>query len=95
MQAITQKMLDVSTEHMTEHDANTMAESSVIQYELDQYGWLVWVADESWTSDDGPYAGDRSAAFRKVIDFARAAECDYVRFDRDGPRYDHLESFDW
>ena len=92
--SIITKMLDVSTGHMTLRDAETMCDSSVIHYELDEYGWLVYVPNE----DDetfAEYAQDRSTAFRDVLLRARELDCAYVHFDRDGPIDGSLKLFDW
>ena len=93
MQIVSKKLMDISSEHMTEADAKALPASSVVVYETDEYGWLVWVPKAKEGGAD--YANDMSEAFQNVLKEACVAECDYVWFDRDGPRYNDLESFDW
>jgi len=92
------KVLDVSTGHMTHEDNLGLAANSVDSakalvpvYELGEYGWLVYIGelDDNWPAEDW------SEAFRTVLKKALELGCEYVRWDRDGKKYDELETFDW
>ena len=86
-------VLDVSTAHMTQEDADQLsAEYRCGQapvYELSEYGWLCYAGEieENWDK--------MSPAFLNVMRAAKELKCDYVRFDRDGREYPELQKFDW
>lgn len=87
------QVLDVSTQHVTEKDCAALADagSALPVFPLADYGFLVYAhdADENWEADE------MSPEFFAVLTLALAQNCDYVRFDRDGPVYDDLPTFDW
>jgi hypothetical protein len=87
------KVLDLSTVHMTEEDAEKLNPCSGIQslsYELGEYGWLIYIGEmkENW-------GDEMSEAFMNALKEAKELGCDYVRFDRDGRTYEELPVFDW
>lgn len=89
------KFMDASTGHMTKSDCEKLEqwarERTAPVYELQEYGFLVYVGEieDNWPSTE------MSPAFLKVLGAAREANCDYVRFDRDGKVYPELEAFEW
>ncbi len=85
------KVLDISTGHMTLEDSKKLGpETKQPVYELDEYGWLVYVGEMSENWDE-----TMSEAFMNILKAAKELGCDYVRFDRDGRMYVDLPYFDW
>jgi len=93
MEPLILRMLDISTMHMEFIDNVRLQErlEELCAYDLVGSGWLLYVGelDDNWPKEDW------SAAFRKVLEWARDMNCDYVRFDRDGQEYEFLPTFDW
>lgn len=85
------KMLDVSTGHLSKEDHMRLKyrEPELPVYELDEYGWLVYVGEinENWE--------EFSEDFNKIIVEAKKQGCEYVRFDRDVIIYKSFKVFDW
>jgi hypothetical protein len=83
--------LDISTAHITEEDNKQLdihaLKGELPVYALNEYGWFVWAETE--------FGDDMSSAIKDVLEIARAHECAYVRFDRDGREYDELPKFEW
>jgi hypothetical protein len=85
------RVLDVSTGHISLSDVDGLENSGRPVYELEGFGWLVYVGEleDNWPSDVF------SGAFINILRKAQELECDYVRFDRDGREYPELQTFDW
>jgi len=91
------KVLDISTGHMEQRDAELLdkwhSSGSLLippTYVLAEYGYLVYCR--------GPREAETnelSQAVQTILAWARSLGCDYVRFDRDGRQYDGLPIFDW
>jgi len=87
------KTLVISTVHIEESDLDVIA-NDLISYELDEYGWLIYVNLEH--ANDilfTEYAV--SDALISAIKLAQNNDCLYLRLDRDGPEVDGLSKFDW
>jgi hypothetical protein len=88
-------ILDLSTAHLPAHLGGRAlsGEDGVIAYELEGYGWLMWVPPDP----DG-HAADHPALPAQVLAIQRYASergCDFVLFDRDADILSDLPTWDW
>lgn len=87
------KTLDISTSHITIEDVDKLNNANALHlaatYDLDGFGWLCYVGEfeENWQ--------EMSPQFYKIMEEAKALDCDYVRFNRDGFEYKELEKYEW
>lgn len=96
----TNKVLDISTGHITENDNKLLAdeECPVSAYKF-IYGFLVNVPHNL----ENIYEETRKAivitgfsdAFQTIYELARKNKCDYIMFDCDGITYEDLPVFEW
>lgn len=89
------KFLDLSTGHLHQHVMNGPLNSfdGVIAYEDEDGAWL-WVP----TDELEQHVVDYPEVPPEVVVIWRHAielDCDYVRFDRDGPKDSALPTWDW
>jgi len=85
------KVFVLSTAHATKEDLEKAQIWITDMGAADQYG--VWI----YAAIDREYFANRgfSDAFWNCLNTALQNECTYVRFDRDGPVLNSLETFDW
>lgn len=100
------KFLDVSTGHITEHDASLLTQISsgwlkgvTLTAWMFPYGWWVYLNPELKDSlapykEHILYAGFSEAFFDLLI-AADAMGCTYICFDRDGLVYEGAPKFEW
>lgn len=95
------KTLVLSTAHMTREDSELLAEAqhdvelagmTPVTYEMDEYGWMVYVSSESLISSS---LSQFSEGFRDAVEMAQAHGCLWVRFDRDANVVGELKTYDW
>lgn len=101
----------LSTAHMTQQDhmalsslcGNGQVDAGCLHITEYDNGFLLtlWVTQECLDEDDvdayGEFANANQlsvALFNRIKD-AVAADCRYLRFDRDGDKYEHLTQFEW
>lgn len=87
------QFLIVSTIHVTQETAKMLDETPVKDWPVaggpwGTYGWFMWCREEDLEGNIPP-------ELMGVFDFARAAGCNYVLFDRDGDQRDDLPQFEW
>ena len=89
------RVLDLSTAHLPEHlgSHGLSSQDGVIAYDLDGYGWLMWVPPDP----DSHAAGYPTlpAQVLTIQRYARQRICDYVLFDQDADTIDDLPTWDW
>ena len=85
------KTLVVSTLHITKEDSEVLSESHSNEIVAHSYeeGW--WV----WTGEANEHFALLSVFANNVIAVARENDCQWVRFDADGPEIEGLEKFEW
>jgi hypothetical protein len=79
-----------STRHVTPGDAEQMTKNPGL-FAADEHQFWVWTGYGAKKADGPPL----SPNLRKLLKIAKAAGCDYVRLDGDGPVCDDLPQFDW
>ena len=91
-----EKTLVCSTSHYTENDDKVL--SRIARKDCS----CVHATDAGFTVRTNPELGidtvlwlQLSAAFDRVMQLAASNECDAVRFDRDAPAIDGLQTFEW
>jgi hypothetical protein len=85
------KLLDLSTGHLRPHLADQLASTAgVIAYRL-EYGWLMWVPNDSAHACDER----RPAEVLAIQRYARSHDCDYVLFDADADTVEDLPHWQW
>jgi hypothetical protein len=96
------KTLVLSTAHMTEADSNLLPyadECGLVVYELDEYGWMIYVNDEYLRNESTPLSlselSDFSDGFKQAIKLAQDNDCEWLRFDRDANTVDELPEYEW
>jgi hypothetical protein len=98
---VTFTVLDLSTAHLPETYCETGpgVEIGVTVYDLDGYGWLMWVPKDPDEHSRNYHDEDEDEGIPEAIltvqRYARALGCDYVRFDRDGDVNADLPTWDW
>ena len=95
-----QKVLDISTAHIWEHDVRLLldsdagkSENPIVAFKY-QYGFLVAVQDERGVYTSALKYG-YSTVFVKIMRYALKLKLSFVKFDQDGITYDDLKYFDW
>ena len=87
----------LSTAHMTQADSELMPYASevtgLVSYEMDEYGWLIYVNDEFLNNTSN--LSDFSDSFRQAIKLAQDNGCEWLRFDRDADTVDELPEHEW
>lgn len=90
------RILHVSTGHMTEDDLERAGASNgpnVVGYKY-EYGVFVFVPTENDFANI--LLRDKwSEGFIKTLQLARNQDCQWVKFDCDGPVYEELHVYDW
>jgi len=94
-----QKILVLSTAHLTEEDNDFLSNeeySENLDCVIDEtpYGWMVHISknkDELFSEVHRLL----SENFRKAMELAFINDCDWVRFDCDGNVVEELKSYDW
>ena len=89
------RVLDLSTAHLPEHlgSHGLSGEEGVTAYDLDGYGWLMWVPP-----DPDSHATDYPGLPAEVLTiqrYARQRGCDYVMFGQDADIIADLPTWDW
>lgn len=86
MELCIEKMLVVSTAHLT--GPYEIEACSLLYYELDHGGWLVYCRDEHGRDNlnDGAEA---------ILEIAKDQGCVWVKFDPDGPELEGIKTYDW
>ena len=89
------RVLVLSTAHLPEHLGRHRLcdEDGVVAYDLDGYGWLMWVPP-----DPDSHAADYSGPPAEVLTiqrYARQRGCDYVLLGQDADIIDGLPTWDW
>jgi hypothetical protein len=88
-----QKVLTVSTAHITEADRRLLEDPFCEILKADfYYGWFVWV-DEPIIYEEAET--DFSEAFVKLLNYAHKLKCNWIQLDCDGPTYSDLQTFNW
>jgi len=92
MNILKYQMMDASSSHITESDADllTNGETDVIAHAY-EFGWLVMIDPEL----DGELLYGYSDAFQNLYKIAYAGDCQYLLLDADAKIYDELPQFDW
>jgi hypothetical protein len=95
-----QKVLDISTGHITKSDSLLLSDASrgesenpIVTYKYD-YGFLVAVQDERGVYSQAKKYGF-SNQFIKIMRMALKLKLSFVKFDGDAIAYDDLKFFDW
>lgn len=90
------RFLDLNTGHLPpELGTDGLADADgVIAHETD-VGWLMWVPDNPDDPNLHNDGDEPPEIVQTIIRHARANDCDYVLFDRDGPVDDDLPTWDW
>lgn len=92
-----QKMLDLSTAHITENTADALNEGydfNLVIYPKAEYGWFIHVPDEEFFEDEEKVF-DLPTDLVRLIDIARVKECTWIMLDRDGSIHDNLPTYIW
>jgi hypothetical protein len=96
------QILDISTAHVSERTARILDEivaddallglrPGVIVHGKGEHGWLVYVPSEPSQESTPDFPED----LRTCMEHARALDCDWVMFDRDGVVIDALPEYEW
>lgn len=85
-----QKMLVLSTAHISRETALYLDNYQSIGYSKDEYGWFIPITDVDTQYRNG--WPDDLWAIRK---FAIAHGCSWIMLDRDADTIDGLETWDW
>lgn len=80
------RMLVLTTVHLTRETANLMSSLPTAAFDKQDYGWFVYVTEET---DQLP------TDLEACIHYARSRSCEWLMFDCDGPTIDGLPVFDW
>jgi hypothetical protein len=86
-----ERMLVLSTRHLTEHTCNTILPVwTGPAWEKTEYGWFVYANIEDISAEP-------PEDLRQCIRYAQnpGVSCDWIMFDRDGPTVDELPTYDW
>lgn len=86
------KIWTLSTCHITQEDSEKMLDCSLITYDLEGYGWLVYIPSSDIIDN---YGKDVSPALQKILGLAKDLGCTWIKFDRDGPEEESLTQFNW
>lgn len=93
------KMLDVSTIHISQNDAELLQKDAMDACHSDSLivkeypeGFFVYVSREH---GDDQVRTDFSPEFKAIMAEARRLKCKWVCFDGDGVMYDGLKEFNW
>ena len=95
------KMLTLSTAHITvqainelEEDADAKSAFGPVVYKKAGYGFFIYVPKdmELWEETKKEI---RSKDILDVMEYARAAGCEWLMIDRDGPVEDDLTVYEW
>ena len=92
-----QKMLDVSTAHITREDSAVLVEWSRMDespccFASYEHGWWLHV----WEEDCGPIERrELSESFMAILRLCRSLDIDYLKLDCDGTEHDDLDKHDW
>lgn len=94
------KYLDASTSHITKEDAELLDGPAPVPVRLNrEEGAFIHVAQYEHQELEGQIVAVRkegfSAAFARLLRFARANHCDWILLDRDADVLPGLETFDW
>ena len=92
------KVLVLSTAHMTEGDSNLLPyaeEYGLVVYEMDEFGWMIYVNDEYLQKVLPPELSDFSDGFKQAIKLAQKNGCEWLRFDRDANTVEQLPEYEW
>ena len=99
-----QKVLVVSTGHITADDNNSLLHYPYNPQDLShslivdsfEYGYNIYVnLDKNEPKIEDSPDWNYSDALKKLMQLARSLGCTYLKLDRDGETYDDLESFEW
>jgi len=98
------KMLELSTAHITAHDATALSVKANYPDDTDgplprviahEYGWLMAVpARDNEDLTDGELAREYPSVHAAVT-YARRAGCQWVYFDRDAEEDENLPAYTW
>jgi hypothetical protein len=79
------KTLVISIAHISEETNNFLLDNET---QIDRFGFWLWVS--YWIEyEDLPFDLVEICKLAKVLD------CEVIRIDRDGPKYDNLKTYDW
>jgi hypothetical protein len=90
------RMLHASTGHATQEDIERAQQSNgpdIVGYQF-EYGVLVLIPNENNFADILLH-NKWSEGFVKTLQLARNQNCQWVKFDQDGPVYEDLILYDW
>jgi hypothetical protein len=92
-----QKMLDISTRHITPGDATLLGERGFHEFPLTvylkrEYGWFILVSED--VEEDELREAGLSEAFVNVFRYAKAAGAGWIMLDADGDIV-QLPTNDW
>lgn len=82
------KTLCVSTGHLPREEADKLTARG-LEVTQDSYGY------ELYCSPDDEFGNDYHPNVSALMKLAKEQECDYVRFDSDGPVLEGFEVFEW
>lgn len=96
----TQKILDISTGHLTKKDNDLLKDEDSMNNPISsykfEYGYFVHVSEDSM-EELTPIikSAGYSDEFLIILSKAKELKCSYIKFDSDGFLYTDLNSFDW
>lgn len=87
------RVLVCTTGHLTASDASDLENEAtgLVVHETGEYGWMIWADGQ----EEESYLEKTSSNLRKLIEFAREHECEWIRFDCDADPIDGLPTYDW
>jgi hypothetical protein len=87
------RILTCSIGHMTQEESQRFTDGEpVVDVEVmtGKYGYMFYVGQE-----DGPPEGDISEGLRGAIAYARAQDCQFLRFDQAYEPIEGVPTYDW
>ena len=89
-----EKMLDISTAHVTEHDTELLNndDTPIVAYKY-EFGHFVCINDELTIKELLDYGYTQE--FCTIVGIALENECSLIKLDGDGIIYQDLKTFEW
>ena len=89
-----ERFADVSTAHLSPNDRALLERyietggADGLSCLVGRYGWLIYASSEPQAAEHA------SPGLAAILDAARAQDCAYVLFDRDGLQIDGIQTYD-